>query len=304
MAGIKSILIIGGSGFIGTHLALKLRQGYSKVFATYYSHPIRIPGVTFLPCNLENRNWVKRIVYTTQPDVVIYLAGNNDIQWSEKNVRTTELLHSAGPATLSNFTEILQPRFIFLSNSYVFDGSRGNYHVNDTVLPGSILGRMKLGGENIIRNKSLNYIILRSSPLFGRGNGKNLNFLDHLRIRLEKNQRIEVASDELHSYTPVDGFCDVIQLLIDSGIRNRTLHYGGLTKVFYFEFARKFAQRFSYSPHLILKKSRISEKGLSEEESFKDFSLNSTQTAELLKIKPLLLEESFDLIEKNLIPRL
>ena len=46
MAGTKAILIIGGSGFVGTHLALKLREGY-KVFATYHTKRFAIPGVTF-----------------------------------------------------------------------------------------------------------------------------------------------------------------------------------------------------------------------------------------------------------------
>lgn len=287
---------------MGTHIAQKLRLGYNKVFATYFTRPIKLPGVTFIPCNMENRNWVKRIVYTTQPNVVIYLAGNNDLEWAEKNERTTELVHSNGPATLANFTEILQPRFIFLSNPYVFDGSRGNYHENDTMLPGSTLGRMKLGGENVVRNKSLNYIIVRSSPIMGRGNALNLSFLDRLRMSLDKGERVETSTKEYHSYAPVEGLCDVVQRLIDSGLRNRVLHYGGLTKVTFFEFAKNFAKRFGYDSSLIIPKARAM--GLKEEQKITDFSLNSTQTSEILKIKPLLLEESFDLIEQKLISHL
>lgn len=282
-------------------MSLRLRQGYYKVFATFHTRQIKVPGVTFIPCNVDNRNWVKRIVYTTQPDVVIYLAGSNDLDWNEKNARPAELVHSSGPATLANFTEMLQPRFIFLSNPYVFDGSRGNYHENDTVLPSSTLGRMKLGGENVVRNKSLNYIILRSSPLLGRGNGLNLTFLDKLRMRLDRKERIEIASQELHSYAPVEGLCEVIQRLIDSGIRNRIFHYGGLTKITHFEFAKNFAKRFGYDSSLIAPKTLVLAEGVSEEIMKTDFSLNSTQTAELLKIKPFLLEESFDLIEKKLV---
>lgn len=293
----KSILIVGGSGFLGTHLCLRLRQGHSKVFATYFAHHNRIPGVTYIPCNIENRNWVKKLISTTQPDVIVYLAGKNDYSWAEKNVKQAETVHSSGPATLANMAEILQPRFIFVSNSYVFDGSRGNYHEVDTVSPNSALGRMKLGGENVVKSKSLNYIILRSSPLIGRGNGLNLSFLDRLRMNLDRNMRAECSVNELHSYAPVEGLIEVIQLLIDSGIKNRVFHYGGLTKVSYFDFAKGFAKKFGYDEKLVIPKSR----GTTDEQTLTDFSLNSTPLVEILKIKPFLLEECFDLIQKKLI---
>ncbi len=304
MAHTKSILIVGGSGFVGTHLSLRLRQGYHKVFATYRTHPIKIPGVTFLPCDLANNNWVKRIVYMTQPDVLIYAGGNNKVEWSENNERRAELYHSSGPATLTNFAEFVQPKVIFISNPYVFDGTKGNYHENDTVLPVTALGRMKLGGENGVKNKSYNYIILRCSNLFGRGNGLNLSSLDQLRISLDQNQRVEADANTLHSFAPVSGLCEIVPKLIDSGIRNRILHYGGLTKVSFKTFAIEFAKRFKYDPSLIIPKTYMNAKGHIEEGEKNDLSLNSTQLVETLKIKPLLLQEGFDLIDQQLIPRL
>lgn len=303
MANTKSILIIGGSGFIGTQLALKLREGY-KVFATYHKSPYAIRGVTFFPFNLENKNWVKRILYTSQPDVLIYVAGNNTMTWSEKNPRQAEGIHTGGPAIIGNSADLIQPRFIFLSNSYVFDGTKGNYHETDTVLPTTILGRMKLGGENVVRSKYLNYIILRSSALFGRSNGKTLSFFDQLRMSLDRNQRFEASKGELHSFAPVQGLCELVLRLVDSGVRNRILHYGGLTKVSFFQFANEFARQFKYDTRLIVpKKTTQKESEKAEEEYVFDFSLNCTQATEILKIKPLLLEEGFDLIKKQLITR-
>ena len=298
----KTVLIIGGSGFIGTHLALKLRDNY-KVFATYHKHPLKIQGVTFLPFNVDNRNWSKRIMYMSQPDVVIYAIGNNSYDWAESHPRFSERLHSAGPAIVANSADILQPRFIFLSNPYVFDGTRGNYHENDIVFPNCVLGRTKLGGENIVKSKCLNYLVLRSSPVIGRSNGINHSLLDTLRMKLDRNQQIEVATQELHSFVSVDGFTEVVRRLIETGIRNKIVHYGGLTKMTPFEFAKAFATRFKYNPNLILPKMNMythRQSGLAEDFLY-DFSVNSTQTSETLKIKPLLLEESFDLIEKQLV---
>ncbi len=297
----KAVLIIGGSGFLGNLLALKLREKY-KVFATYYHNRVSISGVTTLPFSIENKNWVKRVIYTTRPDVVVYLAGKNSVEWADKQLHRAEMVHAGGPAAITANYDVVQPRLIFVSNSYVFDGTKGNYHENDTVLPGNILGKMKLSGENIIKSKCLNYVILRSSPVFGRSNGLNPSFIDRLRMSLVRKQRIEVPQGEYHSFAPADGLCDLIGKLIESGVRNRALHYGGLTKTTKYEFARSFAARFGYDPSLITPKATYKNKDGTTDVPLLDFSLNSTQSAETLKIKPFLLEEGFDLIEKQLIP--
>jgi len=297
----KAVLIIGGSGFVGTHLALKLREGY-KVFATYNSRHISIPGVTFIPLNASNRDWAKRVVYTSNPDAIVYLGGSNLVELAEADPREAERVHTGGPATLSAVSDILQPKFIFLSNCYTFDGQRGNYHETDTVLPSTALGKAKVGGENFIRGKSLNYLIVRPSPVFGRGNGLNLTFLDQLRMKLDKKERIELPNNEVHSFAPVYGLVDFIARLIEVGPRNKIFHYGGLTKVTYFEFAKEFAQRFGYNPGLIGEARIAPTTRASDNHSHFDYSLNSTQMAQTLKVKPLLLEEGFDLIEKKLVP--
>jgi dTDP-4-dehydrorhamnose reductase len=299
----RSVLIVGGSGFIGTQLAIKLRDSF-KVFATYHAHPINVPGVTYIPFDINKKDWVKRVVFTTQPEVVIYAVGNSSLEWCAENEAMAERLHMDGPATLAIMTGIMQPRFIYLSNPYVFDGYTGNYHENDMILPGSVLGRMKSGAENVIKSKCLNFMILRTSPVIGRGNGKNNSFLDKLRTTLDRNQRFEASNQELHSFVASESVAEVVLRLIDSGLRNKVAHYGGITKVTYYEFAKSFAKRFGYDESLILAKARIQASSSVDENSVFDFSLNSTQTIEALKVKPLLLEESFDLIEKQLIPRL
>ncbi|MGZ3687509.1 MAG: sugar nucleotide-binding protein [Bdellovibrionota bacterium] len=304
MTGTKAVLIVGGSGFLGTRIALRLRDKY-KVFATYYKHRVSIPGITMLPFNVDNRNWVKRTMMVARPDVIIYAMGNHDSYWAEKNARFAERHHTSGAATVATASDMIQPKLIYLSSAYLFDGSRGNYHEGDTVLPNSVLGRAKLGGENIVKSKSLNYLILRTSPIFGRGNGINLSQLDKLRMALDRGERVELQTNELHSFAGAEGFCDVIERLVETGIRNKILHYSGLTKVTYYEWGKEFAKRFGYDPSLILPKKAVLRKSATNltEEYIPDYSLNCTATIDALKIKPLLLEESFDLLQKQLIPR-
>jgi dTDP-4-dehydrorhamnose reductase len=296
----KSILILGGSGFIGSHLASKLSKKY-KVFATYHSHPYSIPGTTYLPFSLDNKIWMKRVLHIVQPDTIIYLLGNNDERWIERKTKLAEHLHSDGPGNLVNPSEATQPRFIYISTPHVFDGAKGNYKEYDILMPNSLLGRIKIAGENVVKSKFLNYVIIRSSPLFGRGSGVgSRTFFDKLRLNLSTGQPFEATPNEVHSFGAVEGLAEMIHRIIDLGVRNKILNYGGITKLSYFEFARKFALRFKFDPNLIVAK-RSETKNLYEKNAVLDFSLNSSPTVELLKVKPLLLEESFDLIDQNLV---
>ncbi|MBC7692283.1 MAG: sugar nucleotide-binding protein [Methylotenera sp.] len=296
----KAVLIFGGSGFLGSHLALRLRDEF-KVYLTYHSRPILIPGVTAIPVELKKEAWLKRVFYSTSPDVIIYASGSNDPIWSEANPKDTERMHAVGPADVLNAADILngadiqQPKFIYLSNCYTFDGSRGNYHETDTLLPSTVLGKAKVAGENFIRGKSLNYCLVRSSPLFGRGLASRPSFFDQLRMQLDAGQRIEVPHQELHSFAPVAGLCDMIVKIIHTNPKKGAFHYGGLTRVTLYELARAFARRYKFDPELIIQKTSASTAKYGDSHLW-DYSLNSTLSVQTLKIQPLLLEESLDLI--------
>ncbi|MGK5090180.1 sugar nucleotide-binding protein [Bdellovibrionota bacterium FG-2] len=303
MARTKAILIVGGSGFVGSHLALHLREGY-KVFATTYTHRILIPGVTVFPLAVDNRDWMKRMIYTTQPDVVIYAVGSHTIGREEADKRKAESAHAGGAVTLCDVADIMQPKFIYLSHCQVFDGEKGNFHETDSTLPTTDLGRVKIQGENFIKGRSLNHIIVRSSPLFGRSNGRTFSPLDRLRISLDRGQRVELPTNEYYSYAPIYGLVDMISRLIETNIRNKIFHYGGLTKVSQYEFAREFAKRFGFDQKLVSPLRQESTIASKAKPIILDYSLNCTQAVQTLKIKPLLLEQGFDLIEKHLITHL
>lgn len=291
----KTILLIGASGFVGTHLAMRLRDSH-KVFATHLDHPTSVRGVTPLQFDANKREEVKRLVYRVEPDVIIYAAGSNRLDLAEASAKEFERIHSQGAISVSTVSDILQPKFIELSNSYVFDGKKGNYHENDVSLPSTVLGKCKLGAENFLRGKSLNHLIVRSSPLIGRGNPHHLSMVDRLRMALSRGERVQVPGDELHSYALVSQFADLIARLVESSMRNKVVHFGGLTKISQVDFARAFATRFGFNANLIQERASHAPDLVAF-----DYSVNSTFISEELKIQPLLLEESFDLFEKELV---
>jgi dTDP-4-dehydrorhamnose reductase len=205
-----------------------------------------------------------------------------------------------------SYLDVIQPKLIYLSNCYVFDGFRGNYKENDTLLPGSALGRIKASAESSIRNRCLNYVIVRSPPLLGRGLIFHTSLFDQWRDRLSREVTVDASVQEIHSFSLVDAFCDFMQTLINANVKNRVLHFSGHTKLSTFDLAVRFARTFNLPETLIIpKKLSLSQANSSSSTKSEitftfDFSLNCSQSIELLNLKPLLIEEALKQLKEKL----
>jgi dTDP-4-dehydrorhamnose reductase len=258
-------------------------------------------GVISLRMNLGDFDQARRVIKLAKPDVILFAAGKGDLpdHLSAEDQRTLEALETGGIATLLNVSQIFQPRFIHLSSSKVFDGARGNYSETDTIIAHDDIGKAKAAAENIVRGKSVSWNIVRTSELIGIGNGHRPTLLDRIRWNLPIGRRIELDHSTLHGFATTKAFQEFIEKLIDIGPKNRIIHFGGGTKVTAYELGQAIAARFG------IKSERITPKhaGHGAKQEFQDLSLNCSAMVETLKIKPLLLEESLDLIEKDLISR-
>jgi dTDP-4-dehydrorhamnose reductase len=241
-----------------------------------------MPGVTVLPMGLDNRNWVKRVIYTAQPEVIIYAAGSEDVAWAKLNPKAADRIQAGGLATIAEFSDFFQSRLVYLSSARVFEGVRGNYREGDVVLPGEAHGKSKVAAENFLRARSLNYLIVRCSPLLGRSNGLNLSVLDRWRMAFDRSLRVELSDQEVHSFAPIEGLCALVEKLIESGLRNRIFHYSGLTRASWRDLGEQFCARWKYDPKFLNSPAEPSAKVY-------DFSLNSTEAVKAVEFKPQLL---------------
>jgi len=295
----KSILIVGGSGYLGTTLAYRLRDKY-RVYSTYRSHPFQMERVISVRMSLGDSDQIRRVVHLARPDIILFCAGRGGLpdQLDSDELRALEATQTGGTATLLNIAQIYQPRFVYFSVSSVFDGLKGNYREGDTLIAADDIGKIKAATENIVRGKSFSWNIVRTSEVIGIGHGLRPTLLDKIRWSLSQGKRVELTYHQLHSYAVGPSFAEFIEKLVEIGPRNQILHFGGATKVTEYELGAAIAKKFGLDASLISIKSL----GHSKKGSSLDLSLNCSAMVESLKIKPLLLEESLDLIQKHLIP--
>ena len=189
---IKNILITGGAGYIGSHIAEVLIKNKKKIFiadnlSTGYRRLINKKAKFFKVDILKNKK-IRDIIVKNKIDSIIHLAANLIIGEGEKYPKryfrnnvlgTKNLLRACENTTIKNL--------VFSSTAAVYKD--GQYKVNEksVIKPKSVYGKTKIKAEKIIkqfckRNK-INYCILRYFNIAGSSpSGKIglINKSDHL----------------------------------------------------------------------------------------------------------------------------
>lgn len=156
------MLVVGGAGFIGSHLCDALREeGHSVACVDNFSlgtretiaHREADGGFRLYEADASDREALRKIFREERPEQVFHLAANSDIRASAKNP-DVEYRNTYGTTfeVLSCMREFGVKRLFFASTSAVYGDKRGVTLHEDTpdLAPISYYGAAKLGSEALI----------------------------------------------------------------------------------------------------------------------------------------------------------
>ena len=170
----------------------------------------------FHEADITDPERVKDIFAETVPDVVVHTAAWTDVDGCEKDPEKAEAVNVGGTANIVNAAASAGVPIIFISTDYVFNGDQAEpYTENDMPDPLSVYGRTKYEAEEAVRSGLSDYLIVRTSWLYGK-NGKN--FVDTIILKAEQGGVLEVASDQTGSPTYAEDLADALVELIESGL--------------------------------------------------------------------------------------
>ena len=288
----KAVLLIGGNGVLGTHLAFRLRREYRVISAALEGKSVPVDDTLSVRLNLRDESFIKSLVFRVAPEFVIYLGGPHVTAWAEKEPKVAELYHANGIGEILKSTELTHSKFIYISSCHIFDGHRGNYRETDTISPHLNLGKFKASGENFVRSRASSYAMLRLPPLHGPGHPSRPTFLDVLHQRALEGQPTELQDYELYNFASLSDTADAIATMLAQGVRKGTYHYGGLTRLTHYQLGLLYAQSRGLNEKLISAIERPYAKSAVDRKHPLDFSLNCTEIIKTYSVQTREIEES------------
>jgi dTDP-4-dehydrorhamnose reductase len=105
-----------------------------------------------------------------RPDVVMNAAAFTHVDRCEREPEAAERANAVAPGVLARAAARISARLVHVSTDYVFpgDGDRP-YAETDPTGPRSVYGRTKLAGERAVLGVSGDFLVVRTSWVFGRG---------------------------------------------------------------------------------------------------------------------------------------
>ncbi len=219
---VKNILITGGAGYIGSHVAEILLKKNKEVFlldnlSTGHRKLIN-KKAKFFKLDIHRKDKVKKIIKKNKIDSIIHLAANLIIGEGQKKPKkyfknnvlgTKNLLEACKDTTVKNL--------IFSSTAAIY--KEGQYKVSEKSLikPKSIYGKTKIKAENLIKNfaktNKINYGILRYFNIAGSSPSGKIGLINKNSDHLFKNYSIEILKKKPKlkiygtNYKTKDGSC-------------------------------------------------------------------------------------------------
>src|SRR5208283_2197716 len=179
-----NVVVVGSGGMLGCEVVESVKSAGRKVAA------LDIPLI-----DITKRENVRSVLGGIgSPCLLINCAAYTAVDKAESEPEAAFAVNRDGPANLAGECERRGMPLIHISTDYVFNGeSDSPYKEDDAADPLNVYGRSKWEGEEAVRSRLAEHIIVRTSWLYGSG---GQNFVKTI-LRLGKERdELEVVSDQ------------------------------------------------------------------------------------------------------------
>jgi dTDP-4-dehydrorhamnose reductase len=133
-------------------------------------------------------------VREVRPGIIVNAAAYTSVDRAESEPELAMVVNGVAPGILAAEAARVGALLVHYSTDYVFDGAKqGPYFEDDAPNPLNVYGRSKLAGERAIQASGANYLILRTSWVYG---ATGRNFLVTIQRLAEERDEIKVVDDQ------------------------------------------------------------------------------------------------------------
>lgn len=241
------VLVIGGSGLVGSHLVAGAAARQHTVTGTYRKFPT--PGL--VPLDLADGAATRQLLREVQPDWVVHAAGWTWVDGCEGDPARAERENCEQPVQLAQLCQEVGSRFAYVSTTYVFDGQAGPYGEADLPHPINVYARSKWAAEQQIQAVLDGQALLpRVICVWGR-EAQQKNFVYQTLKALREGRTLRLPSDQIGNPTwagDIAAWLVGLMELGESGVWNLAGDRENGTRVEWFCAIRDAARRLGLVP--------------------------------------------------------
>lgn len=235
----ERILLLGGSGILGSEVLLQLQRDNFDFVA---------PASRDL--DIRNEDQVISFVSRFKPAWIVNCAAWTNVDGAESHFNEAMELNAKAVQNIGDAATEIKSRVIHISTDYVFDGTSSvPYSETDPTNPINAYGKSKLEGERTLRrNLENDSILIRTSWLYGK-HGKN--FVKTIIGKALAQEICTVVGDQFGTPTYSRDLAAGIVNSIKNPKSPGTYHYSNLGEASWYEFARTIYQILGADPNLV-----------------------------------------------------
>jgi len=238
------ILIFGRVGQVGWELRHKLAcLG-------------EVSNVDFPEVDFSKPDTVRAAIREAAPTVIVNAAAYTAVDKAEATPEPAWAINASGPGVIAEEAKRLGALMVHYSTDYVYDGSKlGSWVETDTPNPLNVYGETKLAGDEAIAAVGGDYLILRTSWVYG-ARGSNF-LLTMLRLAKERPE-LRVVDDQTGSPTTSECIAQATAQILAQVIapgqglagRGGVYHLTNAGQTTWFGFAKAFLSKQAACPKL------------------------------------------------------
>lgn len=240
---------------LGQHLIKLLLENNYDVLACGKG-PSRLsfvnnPLFSYTDTDITDTLGVERLINAGNPGIIIHAAAMTQVDQCEQNRDLCKAVNVGGTSNLIRYAQNCCSLFIYISTDFVFDGEKGDYDENDTPHAANWYGITKTEAENLVRESSIPYAVIRTSLVYGNIiEGTRNNIISWVKDNLSKGVSIRVVDDQIRTPTYVEDLAKGVLLVCIKGSRG-IFHISGEEVLTPYQMAIKTARFFQLDEGLI-----------------------------------------------------
>ena len=172
--------------------------------------------------NLSDAEALRDLLEGASYDLLINPAAMTNVDECEGAESQAFAVNARAPEVMAEVSLAKGARFFHVSTDYVFDGEQAGERIeSDPTNPLGVYGRSKAEGEQRVLAVSEQFLVIRTSWVFGP---HRPSFLDSILARAQSQDRVEAIEDKFSSPCYSCDFAEMLEPLIDGGVGAGLLH--------------------------------------------------------------------------------